>query len=151
MRRFDVTHFATAALRMKGHELELLPDPGTHMPAAWLQRYAERNFLQRDPVAWWNFRGSGALHSDHYLKTPLDSEQKAMFGEAAEHGFRSCVTVPAPQPDGRVRSFCLWTDRIDAKDTETMVAIRLVASAWLDSIEQKAMRGRAANGSHAHA
>ncbi len=134
--RLGIEYYATATLGRDAQQgIILNPDAAGRPPGQWLDRYVDAGYLSDDPVIRWNLTRSGMIHSNQLKGTKVNERQLRMFAEATELGIGACLSLPVRRPDGRIRSFCAWSERIEVSDAPTVTAVRLVAGALLDAQE----------------
>ncbi|MGX7743981.1 helix-turn-helix transcriptional regulator [Rhodopseudomonas parapalustris] len=74
-----------------------------HMPPGWKKRYAERNYVFRDPIVTHSRKArSPFLWEEAYARCECSSDVRLISGEAGEFGLCSGHVVPVQTLDGGV-------------------------------------------------
>ena len=115
----------------------------TNFPLSWRDRYADRRYVVVDPIVRASyqrltpFTWSGELRSQR-----LSRAQRAVMGEAAEHGIRGGLTVPIFGPTGRLSILSVVSNEhekeLDAYMARHRLVLHMAALYAYDAIERLA-------------
>jgi DNA-binding CsgD family transcriptional regulator len=92
-------------------------------PVLWLDRYREAGHIYRDAGITRIMTSTEPFWWSELQSSALESEQRIVFGEAADFGLRHGLVVPVRQPDGSVWSCALSAELIDESPELKLAAV----------------------------
>ncbi len=98
-------------------------------PEEWQDRYFERSYARIDPVILSARSGQEAFSWSNASTRRQNKDRRAFFGEAAEFGIRSGITIPIKFGFARMAMLTFASSRADSGDAQSLDPVLAAAAA----------------------
>lgn len=129
--------FATGTLRRAAGGTPSMQRDRVGRPAVgWLAHFRERDYYAGDAVMAMAAETRHGFFWDEVRARPLSPAQRTILAEAGAFGIADGFVLPVRQPDGSARVFSAWAGKLEGRDPEMRVSVRLVAAALLEALDR---------------